>query len=127
MTLKEIMVTLGEDEGTVRYWLSLLLKNELINPKRGNGNKWVFSEDDTKQFEKFKQLLCNGAKTTTEAIHLMKSNVTPVEALHQFQRAQRDIQVLQQKVVALRKPFWERVLEWFGAFISKVLPDRAQS
>ena len=121
MDFKQLCAELRENTNKVRYWDLVLKKHELIYPQKAL-NKDIYSTEDVAKFKTLQEYLKDRATTATEAVNLMKNNVTPNEALQQFQRAQRQIEVLQQKVVALRKPFWTRLKDWFGAMILKLKP-----
>jgi len=118
MHVKDVAQSLGVNEQRVHYLHRLLLKEDLIEPKRGLGNKWIFSEEDFKQFQRLQDLLNNGANTTGEAIRIMKNNVTPAEAIERYQQSQRQIEVLQQKVIQLRRGWWYRLWDWIRAKIA---------
>lgn len=124
--LQEIAQKLGEKYTTVRYWNQLLMDAELVAPKKGMGNSYVFNEEDFEKFRQMKEFLHNGAHTTFEAIRMMKESVTPAEALERYKHAQRQIEVLQKKVLQLRKPFWKRLAEWFKKLFSEVLFPRTE-
>jgi hypothetical protein len=96
-----------------------LLRAGLINPQRGIRDKFLFSDEDVKQFLKLKELLENGS--VPEAIRMMQQNITPGEALSKYMQAQRQIEVLQRKILQLRKPFWKRILDWFRGLFARGL------
>jgi hypothetical protein len=121
MDYKELVKVVGVSETRLRNWRTALLRAGLINPQRGIRDKFLFSDEDVKQFLKLKELLENGAKSVPEAIRMMQQNITPGEALSKYMQAQRQIEVLQRKILQLRKPFWKRILDWFRGLFARGL------
>lgn len=117
---KDICHELGVDENKGIYWKSLLKKADLIHPQKGLGNKDIYSEEDLNTFRKLQAYMEDGATSATEAVRLLQQNVSPEEALRRYQTAQRDLEVTRKKLLALRKPFWERVRGWMGSAVSKL-------
>lgn len=109
----------------LRYWDKVLKKHGLIAPKEtGRGHE--YSEADLEQFKRLESYLKNGAKTVTEALRLMKGGMTPSEALEQYRHAQRQIEILQKKVLQLRKPLWKRLVDWLRNVLAGVLSPRTE-
>jgi len=121
MDYKELVKVVGVSETRLRNWRTALLRAGLINPQRGLRDKFLFSDEDVKQFLKLKELLENGAKSVPEAIRMMQQNITPGEALSKYMQAQRQIEILQRKILQLRKPFWKRILDWFRGLFARGL------
>lgn len=121
MDYNELVAKVRVPETRLRNWRTALLKASLINPRRGLHNKYFFSEDDVDQFLRLKELLENGANTVPEAIRMMEQNITPAEALAKYAQAQRQIALLQKKVLELRKPFWRRIVDWFKGLFARGL------
>ena len=127
VTFKEIVEKTKEKHTTVRYWQNLLTDAELIEPVKGYRNKLEFSQEDLAQFLKLQELMDKGCNTFKEAIHLMRENVSPVEALEAHRRSQQEIAQLQKKVLALRKPtIWEKISKWFGSIFRKKVNGKKQ-
>ena len=118
---KDICHELGVDENKGIYWKSLLKKADLIHPKKGLGNKDIYSEDDLKTFKQLQEYMEDGATSATEAVRLLKDNVSPEEALRRYRTSQRELEVTRNKLLALRQPFWERVKGWLGSAASKLM------
>lgn len=118
---KDICDELGIDENKGIYWKSLLKKVDLIHPKKGLSNKDIYSEDDLETFRKLQAFMEDGATSATEAVRLLQDNVTPEEALRRYRTSQRELEVTRKKLLALRKPFWERVKGWLGRTASRLL------
>lgn len=118
---KDICNELRIDENKGIYWKSLLKKADLIHPKKGLGNKDIYSEDDLETFRKLQEYMEDGATSATEAVRLLKDNVSPEEALRRYRTSQRELEVTQKKLLALRKPFWERMKGWLGNAASKLM------
>jgi ABC-type dipeptide/oligopeptide/nickel transport system permease component len=64
--------------------------------------------------------------TVTQAVRLMANNANPEELYAQYKQAQRQIEVLQKKVLQLRKPVWKRLVDWLKSLLSGVLPPRTE-
>lgn len=119
-SFRDICDELRIDENKGIYWKSLLKKAELIHPKKGLGNKDIYSEEDLDTFRSLQEYMEDGATSATEAVRLLQQNVSPEEALRRYQTAQRDLEVTRKKLLALRKPFWERVRDWMGGAVSRL-------
>jgi DNA-binding transcriptional MerR regulator len=124
--MKQLCNELNETEGHVKYWKALLEKQGLISPKKGLGNKNIFSQPEVEQFKRLKAFMNNGAVTVTQAVRLMANNANPEELYAQYKQAQRQIEVLQKKVLQLRKPVWKRLVDWLKSLLSGVLPPRTE-
>ena len=120
VTRKELAKRLGINENQAKYWSQLLIKEELIEPQ-DTGIRYIYSEEDVKQFETLQEYLQSGARTVAEGVRLMIDDVSPEEALRRYKMSQRQLEVTQSKLLALRKPFWERVKGWLGTAASKLM------
>lgn len=121
LSYSDLVTKLKIKETKVRYWKGLLVKAELIDPKKGLGNKALFSEDDLEQFLKLQEFMGDGVTAAPQAIRMMQDKITPDAAIEKYQQAQRQIEVLQRKVLQLRKPFWDRITGWFKGVWKAVL------
>lgn len=126
MDFRAVCAILKEKPGRVAYWRDVLKQHGLIEPKKGVGNKDIYREEDVQQMLRLKQLLNDGVPTVTEAIRLMKDGLTPHEAYSLYQQAQRQITLLQKKVLQLRKPFWKRIVDWFKGLFTKRLSSQPE-
>jgi DNA-binding transcriptional MerR regulator len=125
MEFRDLCKQFNVEEPKIRYWDKMLKKHELISPK-DTGTGHDYSEKDLKQFRTLESFLNNGAKTVTEAIRLMKNNISPEEAYRQYQQAQSQIAVLQKKVLQLRRPLWTRFFAWLKGLVIVLLPRKAE-
>ncbi len=129
MDFKELCAELAERETRVQYWRNTLKKFGLIDPKKGLGNKDIYSESDVEMFKKVQQYLKDGVPTVTDACQMIANNITPdmASALRtQLERANRQIEVLHMKVLQLRKPFWKRVVDWFKGLFARGLSQQTE-
>lgn len=122
--VRQVARDLGVEERKILYWRRVLLKHALISPSIVGSNKHEFSEKDVAQFKLLKDFLENGAQTATEAARLMAQSARPEELYAQYKTAQRQIEVLQKKVLQLRKPLWKRLIDWVRGLLSGVLFPR---
>lgn len=121
LSYKELVEILGEPETKVRYWKDVLSKVQLIEPVKGFGGRLEYSQSDLDRFETLCDYMKDGANTVTEAIRLMKGNITPKDAIElyekaqqKFEMAQTQIAVLNKKVVELRHSNWLfKLVDWF--------------
>jgi len=112
---------LKEKETKVRYWRVQLIEAELIEPRKGHRNKWIFSPNDVTVFETLKEMLDDEEMTVTSAIRLLQDDVTPEEALQRYRKATREVEVLQKKVLDLRRPpWWEQIGSFFKKFWQRI-------
>jgi predicted transcriptional regulator len=125
MDFRQLCEELGEDRQRVRYWAQLLVKEGLIKPPK-RGIRQIFSQPEVETFRQIKQYLAEGADSTVEAIRLMKNNINPSDAIKRYEQAQRHIELLQKKVLQLRKPFWKRLVDWVKGLLSGVLFTRTE-
>jgi len=121
MKFSELQKKLKEkDTEQVRYWDKLLKQHELISPTK-IGNRHEYSSEDLEAFEQLRDFLAEGADSATAAIRLMKDDLTPAEALERYKKSQREINVLQKKVLDLRRPpWWEQIGGFFKKFWQKI-------
>ncbi|MBI1729347.1 hypothetical protein HYR53_01835 [Candidatus Acetothermia bacterium] len=113
MNFKGLCTQLGEDTEKVRYWSRLLKQAELIDPKN-KGTRYEFSDGDLNQFRKLKEYLSDGAQTATEALRLMKKNLSPAEAIERLEVVNRQLEQTQKKLLQLREdPWYLKVVTWF--------------
>lgn len=125
MNFRELSKHFDVEYEKLRYWDKVLKKHGLIAPK-DTGIGHDYSETDLEQFKTLEMYLKNGAKTVTEALRLMKGDMTPGEAMEKYRHAQRQIEVLHKKVLQLRKPIWKRLIDWLKSIFSVVLPPRKE-
>jgi len=117
--MQDLCQELNETENKLRYWLQLLRKHDLVDRKRAF--KHDYTDQEVYYFTQIKEHLEDGAETAPEAIRLINAQLTPGQALSKYQQAQRQIEVLQKKVLQLRKPFWERITGWFKGIWNAVM------
>ena len=126
LSFSELCKELNEPENKIIYWKAILKKHGLIDPHKGLGNKDIFTAQDVQAFRRLQEHLGSGAKTATEAIRLIQDNVRPEEALVRYKNAQREIAILQKKVLQLRKPLWKRLVAWIRGVLSGVLSPKTE-
>lgn len=118
----ELVKHLREKETKVRYWRTQLIEAELIEPRKGHRNKWLFSPADVSAFDSLKEMLADEDMTVTSAIRLIKDDLTPEEALQRYRKATREVEVLQKKVLDLRRdPWWLSLANWFKSNWNRIL------
>lgn len=124
MDFKQLCAELREGETKVQYWRNTLKRFGLIDPKKGVGNKDIYSDSDVEMFKKLQSYLKDGVLTATDACRMIANNITPEMApdlKSQLDRANRQIAVLQRKVLELRRPLWKRVMDWFRGLFTRGL------
>jgi len=127
MKFHELISELDETENRVRHWLAFLRKAELVN-ERGRRLKNEFTDEEVACFRKIKTYLAEGVETVPEAIRLIKDSITPSDALERAIMLNRQVDQLQKKVIALRKPsIWEKMTQWFGSLFRKKVTREEQS
>ena len=125
MNFKELSGQFSVEDAKLRYWDKILKKQGLIVPKE-TGTGHDYSDSDVEQFKTLESHLKNGATTVTEAIRLMRGGMTPGEAMEKYLQSQRQIELLQKKVLQLRKPLWKKLVNWVRQLFSGVLSPRTE-
>lgn len=114
MTIQEIADELEVKRSRANYYREMLKKHDLIDPKP-SGTKMIYAESDVQYFRRLHDLINAGANTATEALRLLLDNASPEELLEQNRRLNKQVEQLQKKVVALRKPtMWEKITGFFN-------------
>jgi DNA-binding transcriptional MerR regulator len=121
-----VIEELGLNRNKALYWRASLKKKGLLDYGI-KGLKDRYSKEELSLFYKIKDFTDQGL-TVNQAISMIKDNVTPkdyettlVAQKKQLEQANRQIELLQRKVIQLRKPFWTRIKSWFGGVWAALL------
>ena len=112
MDIYQLADHLDVDLKKVIYWRKVMKEKGLLD-KGTRGIKERFGEHEINLFERVKEYTGQGM-LVTEAIRLIKNDITPADAYTFYEKSQRQIEILQRKIVELRKhrQWHERLLDW---------------
>lgn len=127
MDVSKVANDLKVEEKKVLYWRRILQKHDLIDPRIVGSNKHDYSEMDLEMFRTLKKFLDRGAQTATEAARLIAQKASPEELQRRLASANREIEILQRKVVQLRRPFFQRVKQWVSNVWTALLNREARA